>query len=148
MKKRRETGAAFFNRSLERALQILNAFQSSRKTASTTELCEILKLPKATVLRLCSTLVKYNYLAQDPLTKAYSLGLKVFELGSVFASSFSLVKTASPRLSQLQSKLGKTVFLSILDNDQLLYVDKKEDPGHPIKFTSSIGDRLPPYWGM
>ena len=99
----RGTDAAFFNRSLERALHILDSFNRSRKTATTTELCQTLKLPKATVLRLCSTLVKYNYLVQDPVTKVYSLGLKLFELGSVVSSSFSLVKTASSPIARPNS---------------------------------------------
>jgi IclR family KDG regulon transcriptional repressor len=48
----------------------------------------------------------------------------------------------------LQSNLGKTVFLGILENDELIYIDKKEDPKIPIRFTSQIGTRRPPYFGM
>ncbi|HVN95001.1 MAG TPA: IclR family transcriptional regulator, partial [Syntrophorhabdaceae bacterium] len=44
--------------------------------------------------------------------------------------------------------LGKTIFLGILDNDEVLYVDKREDPRNPISFTSKIGTRRPPYWGL
>lgn len=101
------------------------------------------------MLRLCSTLIRYNYLAQDGESKAYVLGLRLFELGSLVSSRFSLLsKTASPHLAALQEKLGKTVFLSVIDKDELLYVDKKEDLTNPIRFTSSVGERRPPYWGM
>jgi IclR family KDG regulon transcriptional repressor len=138
----------FYNRSLERALQILNAFNNERQVLTLAQLSEILSLPKATVLRLCSTLVKYGFLKQDPESKRYSLGLRLFELGSVVFYSFSLRHIASPYVSQLQMKLGKTIFLGILDNDELLYIDKREDPRNPISFTSKIGTRRPPYWGM
>jgi DNA-binding IclR family transcriptional regulator len=143
-----DKGDTFYNRSLERALQILNAFNGERQIIALTQLSEVLGIPKATVLRLCSTLVQYDYLRQDPDSKQYSLGLKLFELGSIVFSSFSLRRSASPHLTQLQARLGQTVYLGILDHDELLYIDKKEDLGNPIRFTSSIGNRRPPYWGM
>jgi DNA-binding IclR family transcriptional regulator len=139
---------SFYNRSLERSLQILNAFNHQRTVLTLSQLSEILNLPKATVLRLCSTLVKYGFLKHDPKLKRYSLGLRLFELGSIVFYSLSLRHIASTHLSQLQLKLGKTIFLGILDNDELLYIDKREDPRNPINFTSKIGTRRPPYWGM
>jgi IclR family KDG regulon transcriptional repressor len=139
---------AFYNRSLERALQILNAFGSERQVLTLAQLSEALNLPRATALRLCSTLVKYDFLRQDPESKRYSLGLRLFELGSIVFYSFSLRRVSSPHLTQLQSKLGRTVFLGILEKDALLYIDKVEDPNNPISFTSKVGARRPPYWGM
>jgi DNA-binding IclR family transcriptional regulator len=138
----------FYNRSLERALQILNAFTGERKMLTLSQLSEILGLSRATVLRLCSTLAKYGFLNQDPATKEYSLGLRLFELGSIVFHSFSLRKTAAPFLDQLHEKLGKTLFLAILEQGQLIYIDKREDAHNPITFTSKIGTRRPPYWGM
>jgi DNA-binding IclR family transcriptional regulator len=144
----RDKEESFYNRSLERALQILITFNNERLTLTLAQLSENLSLPRATVLRLCSTLVRYGFLKQDIESKRYSLGLKLFELGSVVFDSFSLRQTASPYLGQLHVKLGKTIFLGILDNDEVLYVDKREDPRNPISFTSKIGTRRPPYWGM
>lgn len=143
-----EKGETFYNRSLERALKILSAFDAEKQDLTLAQLSQALSLPRATVLRLCSTLVKYGFLQQDQESKKYSLGLKLFELGSLVFHSFSLTRTASPHLNRLQIKLGKTVFLAILENGELLYVDKREDPRNPISFTSKIGTRRPPYWGM
>lgn len=139
---------SFYNRSLERALQILNVFNNTRQVLSLAQLSEILNLSRATVLRLCSTLIKYAFLKQDPQSKQYSLGLRLFELGSVVLSSFSLRRISSPHISQLQMKLGMTVFLGILDNEEVLYLDKRDDPRNPIRFTSEVGIRRPPFWGM
>lgn len=144
----RDKEESFYNRSLERALQIMLTFNNERQVLTLAQLSESLSLPRATVLRLCSTLVKYDFLRQDPESKRYSLGLRLFELGSIVFYSFSLRKIASPYLGQLHLKLGKTIFLGILDNDEVLYVDKREDPRNLISFTSKIGTRRPPYWGM
>jgi IclR family transcriptional regulator, KDG regulon repressor len=144
----RDKKESFYNRSLERALQILNAFTGERTQLTLSQLSEFLSLSRATVLRLCSTLVKYDYLQQDPASKEYSLGLRLFELGSIVFHSFSLRKTASPFLDRLHLKLGRTLFLAILEQEQLVYIDKREDSLNPIIFTSKIGTRRPPYWGM
>ena len=138
----------FYNRSLERALKILCAFRRDSQALTLSELSKILGLSKATILRLCSTLLKYHFLGYNTQTKQYSLGLKLFELGGIVYSSFSIRKAASPYLNQLQSKLGKTVFLGILQDGQLVYIDKKEDLQKPIRFSSDIGTYRPPYFGM
>ncbi len=146
---KKNEGETFYNRSLERALQILNVFTSSEKQSlSLAQLSESLNLSRATVLRLCSTLVKYHFLKHDLLLKRYSLGVKLFELGSIVYNSFSLRRVASSHLIQLEAKLSTTVFLGIIDNDELLYIDKIDDPKHAITFTSRIGTRRTPYWGM
>ena len=99
-------------------------------------------------MRLCSTLVKYGFVGQDQEARQYFLGLRLFELGSIVLSSFWLRKAASPYLTQLQVKFGKAVFLGVLDEGDLLYIDKREDAEVGISFPSNIGRRRPPYWGM
>ena len=138
----------FYNRSLERALKILCVFRADRQSLTLSQLSLLLDLPKATVLRLCSTLADYDFLGYDQQSKHYSLGLKLFELGSLVLSSFSFRRVASPNLTQLQAKSGKTVFLGILQDDELVYIDKKEDPGNYIKFGSQAGQHRQPHFGM
>lgn len=139
---------AFYNRSLERALSIVTAFSIERRAMSLAQLSELLGLSKATVSRLCSTLVEYGFLRQDHELKQYSLGIRLFELGTIVRESLSLARLASPYLSQLERKLGRAVFLGIIDNGDLLYVAKREDLNGPITFTSHVGTRRVPYWGM
>lgn len=144
----KERKKAFYNRSLERALQIINVLSRERPSLSLGQLSEALDLSRATVLRLCLTLIDYGYLRQDQVTKHYSLGMRFLELAKSVSDSFSLRKIASPYLNILQVMLGKTIFMAVLDNDEVLYIDKIDDPRNPISFTSSIGTRRPPYWGM
>ncbi len=137
-----------YNRSLERALQIIDAFTEDRQSLTSVQLSEILDLSRATVLRLCTTLLNYGYLKQDRESRRYSLGMRLFEQGSIVFHSLSIRKVASPHLTELLQLLGKTVFLAVLDNDVLIYLDKREDDRSLIRFTSKLGTRRPPYWGM
>jgi IclR family transcriptional regulator, KDG regulon repressor len=141
-------GTGFYNRSLERALRIINVLGVKQEALSLAQLSNELELPRATILRLCSTLLNFSFLRQDPLTKQYSLGFKILELASIISDTFSLRKITASYLKILQARLGKTIFLGVLDKDELLYIDKIDDPRNPISFTSKVGTRRPPHWGM
>ncbi|MDD3846765.1 MAG: IclR family transcriptional regulator [Syntrophorhabdaceae bacterium] len=143
-----ESTKGFFNRSLERALQIMCAFTSERTAYTLTQLTEVVGLPKATTIRLCSTLMKYGFMKFDDASKQYSLGIRLFQLGGVVYSSLSLRRSAYPFLQQLQIRTRKTAFLGMLENDELIYLDRSENPASPIRFTSQIGRTRPPYFGM
>ena len=138
----------FYNRSLERALQILDAFSWEHRVLTRSQLAEMLSLPRPTVARLCSTLVRYGYLTKDPESNQYSLGMRLFQQGSIVSYSFSVRAAASRHLTQLHKDTSRTIFLGILDTDELLYIDKREDVRNAITFTSTIGTRRPPHWGM
>lgn len=137
-----------YNRSLERALKILCVFSDERRDMNLSDLSRALDLPKSTVYRLCNTLAEYNFLKYDTNRAMYSLGLKLFDLGRVVLSSFSLREDAAPYLAGLQSRCGETAFLGILQDDQLMYLDKRENRKNPIQFRTDIGTRRPPYFGV
>jgi IclR family KDG regulon transcriptional repressor len=139
---------SFYNRSLERALQILGSFTFEKRELTLVELSSALKLSKSTVYRLASTLTDYGFLRYDERSKKYSLGLQLFELGSIVFASFSLRKTASPHLDELHSRLGRTIFLGISQEDEVVYIDKRESVLDPIRLASEVGRRRPPYFGM
>lgn len=115
--------ASFYNRSLERALQILGAFSFETRELTLVELSSTLRLSKSTVYRLTSTFSNYGFLQYNEAEKKYSLGPKLFELGGIVAASFSLRKAASAHLTQLYTKLEKTVFLGIFQEEEVVYTD-------------------------
>ena len=136
------------NRSLERALQILCVFSSGTSEYSLGELSSALSLPKSTVYRLATTLTQFRFLKYDANRQKYSLGFKLLELGGIVLATFSIRSVASPHLVTLQTKTKKSVFLGILHEGELLYLDKRDDPESPIRFSTTIGFRRQPYFGM
>ena len=136
------------NRSLVRALNLLSCFQFDKPELGLTELTGMSGLPKATVYRLASTLVYSGFLKYDDQTKRYSLGIKLFELGSIVFASFSLKRVASPYLSQLYMAIDRrTVFLGVLLDDKLVYMDKRENTS-TLRFSTDVGRQRPPHFGM
>ena len=129
---------AFFNRSLERALCILNAFDGGSTAFTLAQLAEKVNLSRSTVLRLCSTLVKYNFLRREVESKRYSLGLRLFELGSLAFYSFTLRKISTHFLSQLEVKMDRPSFLEFLEGEEL----KQENQRRGNKKLIGSGEKI------
>ncbi len=138
---------SFYNKSLERALGILCSFDFDKQEQTLAELSSTQKLPRSTTHRLVSTLVDFDVLQYDPSSGKYSLGLRAFGLGALANNSFPVKKIAAPYLTELHARLNKTVALATLRDDQVVYVDKREDWRNPIRSTE-LGRRRPPHFGM
>jgi len=132
---------------LERALDILNCFTFQKREMSLSEVVNQTGLNKTTVKRLMANLTTRGYLKQDPKSKRYQLGLRLFELGGIVFSSFSLRKAAGYPMSRLQNATGATVLLGVMMEEQLVYMDKREGNGM-IRISSDIGWRRPLHYGM
>lgn len=126
--------------SIERALKVLTAFSFDEPEKTLTQLTRELGLNKSTTQRILTALNVYNFVNQDPITKKYSLGIKLFELGSIVASQMSLRKQGVPIISQLASKFKETVHLSVLDGYWVLCLDKAEG-SQAIRMHSRVGER-------
>lgn len=132
---------------LERALDILDCFNFQSRELSLSDVVNRTGLNKTTAKRLIANLTARGYLQQDPQTRKYQLGMRLFELGGVVFSSFSLRRAAAAPMTGLQNKTGATVLLGVRMEDQLVYVDKREGDGM-IRISSDVGWRRPLHYGM
>ena len=132
---------------LERALDILDCFNFQSRELSLSDVVNRTGLNKTTAKRLISNLTTRGYLQQDPQTRKYQLGMRLFELGGVVFSSFSLRRSAAAPMTGLQNETGATVLLGVRMEDQLVYVDKREGNGM-IRISSDVGWRRPLHYGM
>ena len=132
---------------LERALDILECFSFQNRELSLTDLVNRTGLNKTTVKRLISNLTARGYLQREPQSKKYQLGMRLFEMGAIVFSSFSLRQAAAYPMTNLQSESGATVLLGVSMEGQLVYVDKREGDGM-VRISSDIGWRRPLHYGM
>jgi IclR family transcriptional regulator, KDG regulon repressor len=133
--------------SVERTLDILDCFSFQDREMTLSEVVRKTGLNKTTAKRLIANLANRGFLQQDPYTKRYQLGMRLFELGGIVFSSFSLRHAASSPMTRLQHETGATVLLGVVMDDQLVYVDKREGRGM-IRISSDIGWRRPLHYGM
>jgi IclR family KDG regulon transcriptional repressor len=132
---------------LDRALNILECFSFQYKELNLSDIVRQTRLNKTTAKRLIANLTARGYLQQDSDTRRYQLGLRLFELGGIVFSSFSLRRAAARHMMRLQTLTGATVLLGTMMDDQLVYIDKHEGDGM-IRISSDIGWRRPLHYGM
>lgn len=134
------TGANYQVRALERALDILDAFTLVTPELSITKLAERTGLPKSTVIRLVSILVERRYLERPADSESVRIGVRAFEVGSVYIQSTSLETEARPIMARLAEQTGQTANLGILDSRDVVHLAVAA-PDRPLRYWATIGKR-------
>lgn len=135
----RHSGANESSTSLDKALSVLFAFDSPLPSRGVTDLARELNLPKSTVHRILATYVRAGLLVKLPNGR-YQTGIRLFELGSIFYRQTQLRSHAMPYLHELFHRTRLTVFLSVLDGDEILHLDHLPAP-NADRITMTIGKR-------
>jgi IclR family acetate operon transcriptional repressor len=105
-----------------RIVALLDSFGPEDHDIPLTELTRRVKLPKATTFRLASQLVALDMLEKTP--SGYRLGLRLFELGSIVYRHRRLREAALPFMEDLYEATRWTVQLGVLENMEVLYIEK------------------------
>lgn len=131
-------------RSIEKTFRILELFNHNRDELSIAEINVLTDYPKSTIHGIISTLIGLGYLRQNPITKKYRLGYRIFHLLSNYDKTNSILKAAKPFLLELAAKFEETVHLAKLDNGEVYYIDKVQ-VSNKLTICSEIGRKLPAY---
>jgi DNA-binding IclR family transcriptional regulator len=129
---------------LDRALAILQMLSADGPDLSLGEVSTKLGLHKSTVHRLMMVLERHKLVERNSENGRYRLGLKLFELGTRAVSKLDLRGRARPVLERLVLETSETVHLCILDDTEVVYLDKVE-PTRSVRMASSVGRRNPAY---
>jgi len=130
--------------SVKNALRILRSFSMDEPEKKIGELAESLGLNKSTVSRTMSTLASEGFVFKDPESKKYRLGLTILSLSGIVHTHMDIFRESQPVLNKLVQELDETVHISILDNNEVVYLQKIEC-NHPVRFLTHVGKRNPPY---
>jgi DNA-binding IclR family transcriptional regulator len=106
------------------------------------ELSQKLQLHKSTVHRLVMVLERHKLIERNAANGHYRLGLKLFELGTKAVSQLDLRDRSRPFLERLVLETSETVHLCLLDDSEVVYLDKVE-PQRSVRMATSIGRRNP-----
>jgi DNA-binding IclR family transcriptional regulator len=134
----RERGAADAVQSLSKALDLLEAFSFEEPEMALGELSLKVGLAKSTVHKLLRTLVLRGYVAQDPSTRRYRLGLRNWQLGTLAASRLDVRHVAAPHLRRLAELTGEQVTLWVSEQDVVVCVERI-DSRHQLRTYTRLG---------
>lgn len=106
--------------SVQRALSILTLFSTENPRLGITEISRFMSLPKPTIHGIVQTLVEQGFLNQDPETKKYSLGLKIYELGLFLSGTLQINQVSGPTAQRLSKETGYMTRVALWDRDMVL----------------------------
>ena len=121
-----------------KALDILECIALADHPLSAAEAAKLCKLSRPTAYRLIYTLTARGYVIQDD--GHYRLGTQALSLSQNVLESLDLPELARPYLRQLSDITNETTYLSILDDNGILYVGKAEST-QSVRTHTKIGSR-------
>lgn len=135
-----------FVTSVQRAMLILECFDSHNRNLSISDLVSITGLNRSAVQRFLYTLESLGYLTKDESTKRYSLTPKVMCLGYNYLKGERLVEIATPLLLEARKRIGNAMYLGTLYQTDIIYLIRL-----PQRFllleTTLPGRRVPAFCG-
>jgi len=130
--------------SLDKSLQIIDLLSKNPQGLSLSEIAEKLGFPASSSHHILSTFRAHEYIAQNPETKKYLLGLKFLSISSIILENLDIRKTAYNHLRKLHQRCNETVHLSILRDGKVTYIDKIQKAGG-LSLATYIGFRTDPH---
>lgn len=100
-------------------------------------------LTRSNTHRTLQTLIHAGYVERDPAGGGFRSTTKMYALGVRQLGQLDLRKIAPSFMAVLAGESAETVHLSVLEGQDVIYVDKI-DSIQPIRAYSMIGGRAPP----
>ena len=130
--------------SVDRALEILSLFSYAKPRWGITELASAMSLPKGTIHNIVSTLDTAGFLQKDQDTRKYSLGPRLFSLGTIMGGTLEINQKASAPVHRLVEKTGLMSRVAIWDHDAAL-LTMEVAPHNYNALSQRIGPRVAAY---
>lgn len=128
--------------SVTKALQVLETFSEDQPELNLTEVSKRLNSHKSSIFRILTTLASEGFVEKNPLNNKYRLGLRLVELASRVMGRYNLRDLAGPYMEELAQRIGEIIHLSILDRNEIVYLEKKGE-GQVLTVATKVGGRSP-----
>jgi DNA-binding IclR family transcriptional regulator len=129
--------------SVLKAFRVLDLLAGS-PNLTLSEIVRALELPKSSAHSILETLSAEKVVEREEGSGKFYLGVKLVELGNRANLELDICRIAAPFLNGLNQEFDETVHLTVLDRDEVLYVDCIESRRR-LRTYSVIGVRAPLY---
>lgn len=128
--------------SLERAIKVLKTVAYAKNGMSLTEVAKVSGLSASTTHRIVNVLLDHKMLAHSP-QRTFTPGSELFCMGREAGRYFNVATIALPHMTALAASTGDTVFLTIMEADDSVCIERVVG-NFPIKvLTLDVGVRRP-----
>src|SRR4051812_25139125 len=128
--------------SLAKGLRVLMAFSSEEPELVIAEVARRAELDNATAFRLLNTLVLLGFVEKIPDTRRFRLTLKCLDLGFNAIARSDLRTLSRPILRNLVGETSEAASLGVLDESQIVYVERIQAGLARLGVDVRIGSRV------
>lgn len=112
--------------SIGKMREILGCFSTVDRHLSLAEIANRSGLPRPTAHRMVSALREIGFIEQDARNGSYSLGIGLFELGSLALANMDLLREAKPYMDRLSRLTGESAHLGVFNGYEVIVVEREE----------------------
>ena len=125
-----------------RAFGVLELVARADGPLSLDELTQLCGLPKPSVYRILGTLQRGGLVQREPASKRYCIGARLSRLALEVMMRSPQRARRHAILQQLVAEIGETCNLTMLDGNEVLYLDRVETSS-PVRVHLAAGSRVP-----
>lgn len=129
-----------FVRTFARGLKVIEVLGQGPGGMTLAEVADGVSLPRTAVRRFLLTLMELAFVRSDG--KRYWLTPRVLRLGLSYLATLPYWRYAQPVLEELSEKAQQSCALSVLDGEDLVYV-QRQHAKRILPMSPSLGSRLP-----
>jgi DNA-binding IclR family transcriptional regulator len=126
---------------IDRVVRVLATFDAEHTTQSSSQIARRAALPGSTAHRLVGDLVTGGLLERDEEGRV-RVGMRLWELATRGSLALGLRQAALPAMETVQAALRQHTQLAVLDDDQVLFLERLSHPEAGANITRVAG-RLP-----
>lgn len=127
---------------VKKAFVILKAISQNPQGLRISEISTLLSISKSTVHGIAAALEDQGAINRDAVSKKYTIGLTLMELGKAAYQKIDFKNIARPIMEELMEQCEESVFLGIRNGDKVTVIDIVESR-KDFKISSPIGTTLP-----
>jgi len=125
-----------------RCFRVLELLAEEPFELSVSDIAETLSIPRASVHRLCATLVEGGFVEHIPVYKRYRLTSRSLWVGSGYLRNSAIYRAAFFPMQILANQIPGTVQLGVLSEGNVLFIHSVGNPGSTHAF-ADVGLRRP-----
>ena len=136
--------STLFVSSVEKALNVLEAFDGAQAALTLSQIAERTKMDLSSTQRAVHTLTTLRYLNKDETTRQFELAPRLLDFSFRYLASNELARRAIPYVQQLARETEETTNLTILDDTEIVYIVRIASP-HVLAPNVIVGTRIPAF---
>lgn len=121
-------------------IEILHCFERGADQLTASQIVEYSGMPRSSAFRALGALLKEGFVYQDPVSRRYTLGPRVLQLGSIARRQLSSEHVVTAPVIHLAKRIGETVTFSYVEGPVRVCAYVIEGPSD-LRQVAQVGSR-------